>query len=64
MNATSAISATNPNKLEFVHQLWDTDIPSGTARYYDGLLYMLGMLYDSGKFQIWWSLVDQWDLSK
>ena len=63
MNATSAISATNPNKMEFVHQLWETDTPSGTARYYDGLLYMLGMLYDSGKFQIWWSPVDHRDSS-
>lgn len=23
------------------------------ARYYDDLLYMLGMLYDSGKFKDW-----------
>jgi oligosaccharide reducing-end xylanase len=54
MNASSAISATNSNKIDFVNQLWNTDIPSGHARYYDGFLYMLGMLYDSGQFQIWW----------
>ncbi|MED4226243.1 glycosyl hydrolase family 8 [Neobacillus cucumis] len=54
MNASSAISATNSNKMDFVNQLWNLDIPSGHARYYDGFLYMLGMLYDSGQFQIWW----------
>lgn len=53
MNATSAISATNKNKVDFVRDLWNTPVPSGQARYYDGLLYMLGMLYDSGKFRDW-----------
>ncbi|WP_026695398.1 hypothetical protein [Peribacillus kribbensis] len=54
MNAASAISATNPNKMEFVNQLWNTEIPTGHGRYYSGFLYILGLLYDSGNFKIWW----------
>ena len=34
----------------FVQALWDATIPSGTWRYYDGMLYMLGLLHVSGKF--------------
>ncbi len=53
MNSTSAISATYGARLEFVRDFWNTPIPAGYARYYDGLLYMLGLLYDSGRFRIW-----------
>lgn len=54
MNSASAISATNSNRLAFVRSFWNTPVPSGPARYYDGMLYMLGMLYDSGTFRVWW----------
>jgi oligosaccharide reducing-end xylanase len=53
MNSTSAISATNKGKKAFVEDFWNTPIPSGRARYYDGMLYFLGLLYDSGNFRIW-----------
>jgi oligosaccharide reducing-end xylanase len=53
MNSTAAISATHSSKLVFVRAFWNTAIPSGYARYYDGLLYLLGLLYDSGNFRIW-----------
>jgi oligosaccharide reducing-end xylanase len=53
MNSTSAISATNRGKKAFVEDFWNTPIPSGKARYYDGMLYFLGLLYDSGHFRIW-----------
>ncbi|HEX3789662.1 MAG TPA: glycosyl hydrolase family 8 [Pseudonocardiaceae bacterium] len=53
MNSTSAISATNRDRTGFVRDLWNTAIPSGQARYYDGMLYLLGLLYDSGQFRIW-----------
>jgi len=53
MNSTSAISATASGRLDFVKDLWNTNVPSGQARYYDGLLYLLGLLYDSGSFQMW-----------
>jgi oligosaccharide reducing-end xylanase len=51
MNATSAISATNKNSTDFVRDLWNTATPSGQARYYDGMLYLLGLLYTSGNFR-------------
>jgi oligosaccharide reducing-end xylanase len=53
MNSTSAISATNRGSRDFVKDLWNTPVPSGQARYYDGMLYMLGLLYDSGQFRDW-----------
>lgn len=53
MNSTAAISATHSSKLVFVRAFWNTPIPSGYARYYDGLLYLLGLLYDSGNFMVW-----------
>ena len=31
---------------------WNMEIPSGTWRYYDGTLYMLGLLACSGKFNV------------
>ncbi|QQE77891.1 glycosyl hydrolase family 8 [Alicyclobacillus sp. SO9] len=54
MNASSAIAARQPLKYEFVKSLWNQSIPSGHWRYYDGMLYMLGLLYDSGEFKVWW----------
>lgn len=54
MNASSAISATYSNKMDFVNALWNTPLPSGQYRYYDGMLTMLGLLYDSGNFKIWY----------
>jgi oligosaccharide reducing-end xylanase len=53
MNSTSAISATDPDRLAFVRDLWHTAVPSGKARYYDGMLYFLGLLYDSGTLRMW-----------
>ncbi|MEV4143859.1 glycosyl hydrolase family 8 [Amycolatopsis sp. NPDC049691] len=53
MNSTSAISAGNPDKNAFVRDFWNTPVPTGRARYYDGMLYQLGLLYDSGRFRIW-----------
>ncbi|WP_157856200.1 glycosyl hydrolase family 8 [Actinacidiphila yeochonensis] len=53
MNSASAISATDPGRTAFVRDMWNTAVPSGQARYYDGMLYMLGLLYDSGQFRDW-----------
>ncbi len=36
----------------FVQQLWDTPPPSGRWRYYDGLLYFLGLLQAGGRFHV------------
>jgi oligosaccharide reducing-end xylanase len=35
----------------FVDKLWSTGVPSGN--YWDGVLYMLGMVHVSGNFHIW-----------
>lgn len=52
MNAVAALASTNKNKKDFVKELWNTEIPVGKYRYYDGVLYMLGMLQVSGNFKI------------
>lgn len=53
MNAVASLAATNSRAYDFVTELWNTSVPSGQYRYYDGMLYMLGMLHCSGKFKIW-----------
>jgi len=50
---TSTISATGGENQAFLRDFWNAPIPQGKARYYDGMLHMLGLLYDSGKFRIW-----------
>jgi len=37
----------------FVQELWNAGIPTGTYRYYDGMLYLLGLLNCSGNFKIY-----------
>src|SRR5690606_18805605 len=37
----------------FVQEFWNISLPTGTYRYYDGVLYMLAMLNCSGDFKIW-----------
>ncbi len=51
-NAVLAHAADPEIGQPFVQALWDAAIPTGRYRYYDGLLYMLGLLQASGKFQI------------
>jgi oligosaccharide reducing-end xylanase len=52
-NAVASLAATDPKAKEFVQALWDTPIPSGQLRYYDGMLYLLSFLHCSGEFRIW-----------
>jgi oligosaccharide reducing-end xylanase len=52
MNAVAGLAATHPRSRLFVEALWNTPIPSGPHRYYDGLLYLLGLLHCSGEFRI------------
>lgn len=54
MNATAALAATIPTASAFVQALWDCPIPEGRYRYYDGMLYTLGLLHCSGEYRIWW----------
>ncbi len=53
MNAVAALAASTSNRTAFVQALWDQSIPSGQWRYYDGLLYMFGLLHVSGNFRIY-----------
>ncbi len=53
MNAVAALAATTPRADSFVAELWNTPVPSGQYRYYDGMLYMLGLLHCSGEFRVW-----------
>lgn len=53
MNAAATLASTSKVAPDFVRALWDAPIPSGQWRYYDGLLYMFGMLHASGQYRIW-----------
>ena len=53
MNASACLASTLEIRKAFVRQLWDAKTPSGLYRYYDGMLYLLGMLQVSGNFRIY-----------
>lgn len=53
MNAVASLAATGPRSSQFVQALWDTPVPAGQWRYYDGMLYLLAMLHCSGEFRVW-----------
>jgi len=52
MNAVASLAATHGRVKQFTEALWDTPIPSGRYRYFDGMLYLLGMLNCGGEFRI------------
>lgn len=47
--ATIALPQNHPYISTFAEDLWNAKTPVGTWRYYDGLLYLLGLLACSGK---------------
>jgi oligosaccharide reducing-end xylanase len=53
MNAVASLAATQPRARKFLEELWNTPVPSGQYRYYNGMLYMLALLHCSGEFKIW-----------
>lgn len=59
MNAVAGLASTTDNTQDFVQALWNIGepghppIPTGEYRYYDGMLYMLGLLHASGNFRIY-----------
>jgi oligosaccharide reducing-end xylanase len=61
MNAVASLAAMHPRSEQFVKALWETPVPTGRYRYYDGMLYMLGMLHCSGNFRIWKPVVPNQD---
>ncbi len=52
-NAVAALAADRAIGEPFVQELWDLKVPTGTYRYYDGLLMMMGLLQVSGNFRIY-----------
>jgi oligosaccharide reducing-end xylanase len=56
MVATTAVGSfaatPGPVSKAFVEELWNTPVPSGEQRYYDGMLYLMSMLHCSGNFRI------------
>lgn len=53
MNATASLAADHPRRIDFIKALWEQPIPTGRYRYYDGMLYMMGLLHCSGKYRAW-----------
>lgn len=53
-NAVASLAVDNTTLTRpFLQEFWDISIPSGTYRYYDGMLYMLALLNCSGHFKVW-----------
>jgi oligosaccharide reducing-end xylanase len=51
--AAGSLAATpGPISKAFAEQLWNTPIPSGEQRYYDGMLYLMSLMHCSGNFRI------------
>jgi oligosaccharide reducing-end xylanase len=50
--AVGSLAADGPEAKAFVDALWNTPIPSGDMRYYDGMLYLMSMMHCSGEFKI------------
>jgi oligosaccharide reducing-end xylanase len=51
--AVGSFAATpGPTAKAFVETLWNTPIPSGEQRYFDGMLYLMSMMHCSGNFRI------------
>ena len=52
-NAVAGLAATNRKQARaFARALWNTPIPSGHSRYYDGMLYLMSLMHASGEFRI------------
>ncbi|MBP5584104.1 MAG: InlB B-repeat-containing protein, partial [Bacteroidales bacterium] len=54
-NGAAALAIQNNDALakRFVENLWNTSTPTGLYRYYNGLVYFLGMLHTAGYFKIY-----------
>jgi oligosaccharide reducing-end xylanase len=53
MNAVACLAATTKERKEFVDELWNASLPSGTWRYYSSMLYMIALLNVSGNYKIY-----------
>lgn len=41
-----------PDTRAFLQELWNTPVPSGEQRYFDGMLYLMNMMHCAGEFRI------------
>lgn len=53
MNATASLAASTSHAWDFLDDFWNISPTTGKYRYYDGCLYMMGLLHCSGKFRAW-----------
>lgn len=51
MNAVASLAASDSQTWAFLEDLWNISPTTGTYRYYDGCLYMMGLLHCSGNFR-------------
>jgi oligosaccharide reducing-end xylanase len=52
-STVAGLAATpGPNEKAFVEELWNTPIPNGEQRYFDGMLYLMSLLHASGNFRM------------
>ncbi len=53
-NAVAGLAAKDTAQARrFTEALWNTPIPSGQNRYYDGMLYLMSLMHLGGEFRIW-----------
>jgi oligosaccharide reducing-end xylanase len=53
-NAVASLAATDKQRAQrLVEALWNTPVPSGNGRYYDGMLYLMSLMHCSGEFRVW-----------
>jgi oligosaccharide reducing-end xylanase len=50
-NAVASLAASHARAWRFVDELWSAQVPRGTWRYYDGILYLMSLLHVSGQFR-------------
>lgn len=53
MNATAGLAASKQVAWQFLEDFWNISPTTGTYRYYDGCLYMMGLLHCSGNFRVY-----------
>jgi oligosaccharide reducing-end xylanase len=53
VNGALGVSATVPAREDFIQAVWDMPVPTGTVRYYTGVLQLVSMLILSGQARIY-----------
>jgi oligosaccharide reducing-end xylanase len=52
-NGIAAVASTNADRAGYVGAVWNMDIPTGSGRYYTGILYLVSLLVLSGQYQVY-----------